>query len=292
MPILVLQAFAVQCRTARCAAQQKPTGAHVTCCPREITDTLETEHRVVDVERDERQTVRAVCGSSCQPGGKRTSLGDAFLENLPILGFAVGGELVRVERLIELTARRVDTNLAKHPLHAKCPCLIGHDRHHTLTYLLVAQQEPQNAREYHRRRVLALTRACELLGKCLERGYLEQLSAHNPPGNVSAEHIPSFAQVGRLRRVLRRSIERYVGQFLSRQRNAKTIAKDLDRLGGQLLDLVRIVFRLDRGAHAVTLYRLRQNDRRLPGVLNCLAIGRIYLERIVPASIQTHDVIV
>lgn len=91
--ILVFQAFAIQSRPSGCATQQEPAGANVTCCLREITDTLETEHGVVNVERNKAKAVRAVRSSGSHPGRKRTCLGDAFLEHLPIPGFSVGGEL-------------------------------------------------------------------------------------------------------------------------------------------------------------------------------------------------------
>ena len=54
MAVLVLQAFAVQCGAAGRAADQETARAHVTRRPREIAHALETEHRVVDVERNHR----------------------------------------------------------------------------------------------------------------------------------------------------------------------------------------------------------------------------------------------
>ena len=60
MTVFVLQTFTVQCGTARGRAQQEATCLLVASSPGHVTDTLETEHRVVDVERDHRAIVSAV----------------------------------------------------------------------------------------------------------------------------------------------------------------------------------------------------------------------------------------
>ena len=55
---------------------------------------------------------------------------------------------------------------------------------------------------------------------------------------------------------------------------------------------MRIVLRLAGIAHAVALDRLGEDDRRLAFVVYRRVVGRIYLERIVPAAVQPHDVVV
>ena len=44
MTILVLQAFTVQCGATRSAAQQEAACIHITCCPSQVANALETEH--------------------------------------------------------------------------------------------------------------------------------------------------------------------------------------------------------------------------------------------------------
>src|SRR5690606_12094894 len=51
VPILVLQAFAVQGGAAGGTANQEAFGAAVACGPGQVTDALEAEHRVENVER-------------------------------------------------------------------------------------------------------------------------------------------------------------------------------------------------------------------------------------------------
>ena len=50
--VLVLQAFAIQRGASRSAAEHEPACALVAGRPGQVADALETEHRVVDVERD------------------------------------------------------------------------------------------------------------------------------------------------------------------------------------------------------------------------------------------------
>lgn len=65
--IFVLQTFAVQSSTARGPADQEAARLLVARCPAQVADTLETEHRVVDVERNHRQIVGAVGSRRGQP---------------------------------------------------------------------------------------------------------------------------------------------------------------------------------------------------------------------------------
>ena len=55
--VLVLEALTVQSRAAGGAAEEKSSGATVASGPRKVTDALETEHRVEDVERQHRDVV-------------------------------------------------------------------------------------------------------------------------------------------------------------------------------------------------------------------------------------------
>src|SRR5690554_3626574 len=79
--VLVLQAFAVQCGTAGGAADQEATGLHVARGPGQVTHTLEAEHRVKHVERNQREVVGAVGSSSCHPGRHGTSFVNALLHD-------------------------------------------------------------------------------------------------------------------------------------------------------------------------------------------------------------------
>ena len=52
--ILVLQTFAIQCRATRRGANKEASRLTITCSPRQIMNSLESEHGVEDVERHHR----------------------------------------------------------------------------------------------------------------------------------------------------------------------------------------------------------------------------------------------
>ncbi len=56
--ILVLQSFAGERGASRGAADQETARARIGRRPDQVTDALEAEHRVVDVERQHRRAVR------------------------------------------------------------------------------------------------------------------------------------------------------------------------------------------------------------------------------------------
>src|SRR3546814_1777407 len=68
MPVFVLQALAIEGRAPRGAAQQKPARLHVAGGPRQIANTLEAEHRIIDVERDHDPVVRRKRRGCRNPG--------------------------------------------------------------------------------------------------------------------------------------------------------------------------------------------------------------------------------
>ncbi|MNI68785.1 hypothetical protein D3C73_1244980 [compost metagenome] len=65
--VLMLQAFAPQGGASRRGPEQETPGALVGRRPDQVTDALEAEHRVVDVERQHRQVVHAVGGGRGDP---------------------------------------------------------------------------------------------------------------------------------------------------------------------------------------------------------------------------------
>src|SRR5699024_6573379 len=79
MTIFVLQTFAVQGGTTGSTANQEATRLLVASRPAQIADTLEAEHRVIDVERNHRQIVGAVRGRRCQPGTTCAQIGRAHV---------------------------------------------------------------------------------------------------------------------------------------------------------------------------------------------------------------------
>ena len=105
--VLVLQALAVERGAAGLVPpRRKAARLHVAGGPGQVTDALEPEHRVVDVERDHRHAVvRRVRRRRGDPARHAARFVDAFLQDLAVLGFAVVHDLVLVDRRV-LLARR------------------------------------------------------------------------------------------------------------------------------------------------------------------------------------------
>ena len=65
-------------------------------------------------------------------GDERTdgaSLGDSFLEDLPVLGLFVVEQSVHVDRLVELSDVRVNADLTEERLHAEGASFVWDDGH-------------------------------------------------------------------------------------------------------------------------------------------------------------------
>src|SRR5690606_31106131 len=117
MTILMLQTFSVERRSARSATQKESAATHVTRSPGEVAHALETEHRVIDVERNQRIAVITVRGRCGHPGRHGTGFVDALLENLSLFVLAVEHHLPTVVRPVLLSFRGIDTQLPEHALH-------------------------------------------------------------------------------------------------------------------------------------------------------------------------------
>ncbi len=148
--IFVLQTFAVQRSTTGSPADQEAASLLVASLPAQVADTLEPEHRVVDVERDHRQIVGAVRGRRSQPGCACAQLVDTFLQNLAFLVFFVVSNLLTVLRGVLLAVRAVDTNLTEQTFHTESTRFVGDDRNQTIFDRLVLQHHVQGTHESDR----------------------------------------------------------------------------------------------------------------------------------------------
>ena len=83
-----------------------------------------------------------------------------------------------------------------------------------------------------------------------------------------------------------------VGDLGVGDRELQPVAEHLELVGGELLDLVGGVARLDAGAERPSLDRLRQDDRRAAFVLHRHLVGRVELPVVVPAAWEHAEVVV
>src|SRR5581483_2697099 len=127
--VLMLQALPGQSGAAGGATQEEAARAHVGACPDQVSNALETKHRVKDEKWNGIDGVGSVSGASSDEGRGRARFGDAFLQDLPVLGFLVVEQCVPVHRLIELPDVGVNAQRTEQLLHAEGACLVWKKRH-------------------------------------------------------------------------------------------------------------------------------------------------------------------
>src|SRR5262245_26850859 len=137
VPVLVLQALAVQGRAPCGGAEQEAARALVARGPGEVADALHAEHRIEGVERHGDLVGVTVRSRGGEPGGEGAGLVDALFEDLALLVLAVVHHLVAVGRLVLLALGGEDAELAEHAFHAEGARLVRHDRHDALANLLI-----------------------------------------------------------------------------------------------------------------------------------------------------------
>ncbi len=200
--ILVLQTFTIQCRTTSCRTKQEAACTTITSCPCKVTDTLETEHGVVDVERNHLYASHAVGSCGSEPASERASFVDAFFQNLTIFGFFVEHHLIRIHRLIELAYRGIDTQLTEHTFHTKGTRLIWHDRYDVFTDLLITYQCRQYPDKCHRGGDLAITCRAEHILKGRKRRHSKLITFAATCWHETAHCFTALTQVLHFRAVI------------------------------------------------------------------------------------------
>ena len=285
MPVLVLQPLAQHGRAPGGAAHQEALAARIRERPCHVADALETEHRVVHVERDHRQPVVGVGRARRGERGHRAGLGNSLFENLPVLLLAVVEQHVDIMRLVLLAFAGVDAHLPDGRFQTEGAALVGHDRHNEFAECRVLHQVAQNADEAHRRRYGAALRACGPLCKRIQRRRLEVELRHLALRHEAAERLAPLQHVGNLRRVLRRTIRQSVLGRLFRHRDIEALHERRQLVVLQLLLLMAGVARL-RGAQPIALHRLGQDHGRTALVFSRALVGVVNLHPVMAAAMQ------
>ena len=147
--VFVLQTLTVQRRTAGSTTQQEAACVHIAGSPCQIANALETEHRVVDVERNHGKVVVCVAGRSSNPVSHGTWFVNTFLQDLTVNRLFIEHQLVFILRSILLAFRVPNTVLTEHTFHTERTAFIWNDRHHAFADFFVFQQSRQDADESH-----------------------------------------------------------------------------------------------------------------------------------------------
>ena len=290
--IFVLQTFAVQGGTTGSTADQEATRLLVASRPAQIANTLEAEHRVIDVERDHRQIVGAVRGRRCQPGTTCAQLVDPFLQNLTFLVFFIVSNLLAVLRGVLLTVRAVNTNLTEQTFHTESTRFVGDDRYQTIFDRLVLQHYVQGTNEsdsgrdlfallFQQRAEVLQARQLKLLGEV-------RLTAWQ----ITVQFLTLSVQIGMLFRTFREGDVRQFFDICIRHRHIETVADVTHAVHVHFLNLVRDVFTFSRVAHAVTFNGMSKDYCRFAfGFLRFLECSVDFL-RIVTTTVQCPDLLV
>src|SRR5215467_2071999 len=101
MAILMLEPFAVQCRTARRGTQKKSLGLDISGGPHQIADTLEPKHGIVKIEGNHVDPEVGVSGAGANKRRHRARFSDALLEDLAVLFLVIVKQRFPIHRLVE-----------------------------------------------------------------------------------------------------------------------------------------------------------------------------------------------
>src|SRR5258708_31782058 len=148
--VLVLKAFTGKCRTARRSTKQEAARAHIGCGPDEVRNSLETEHRVVDEERNRVDAMRGIRRSRSDERAHRSGFGDAFLEDLAVLRFFVIEQRIYVDGFILLADAGINSGGAEKRFHAEGAGFVGNDGHDELADFRFLEHLAEHAPEAHR----------------------------------------------------------------------------------------------------------------------------------------------
>ena len=297
--VLVLEALTHERGASGSGPEEEAAGPDVGGLPDEIAHPLEPEHRIEDVEGDHRYAAGGVARRRGDEARHGAGLGDAFFQNLPVGRFGVREQEIVVDRLVLLTLRGVDLQLAEQRVHAERTGLVGNDRHDARPDVLVTRQIPQQTGERHGGADgLSAGAGEDLLERRAVRECQRPAGLRDALGDRAAERTAALHHVLVLDGVFRRAevrrhlgIERLVRDLVL---EVETIAQDAQLLVGQLLDLVGGVAALDIAAECPTLDRVAEDRRRLTAaeVLRRGLVGGVELAVVMAAARERAQVVV
>ena len=293
MAIFVLQAFTIQGGTAGGAANQEASGLLITGSPGHVADPLETEHRVVDVERDHRLVVGAVTGSSSHPVRHGAQLVDTFLQYLTFAIFFIEGHLIGILRGVFLPFTAVNTNLTEQAFHTKGTGFIRDDRYHPFADLLVFKQRRQHPHKGHGGGNFAIATAFEYGIKGIQFRQVQlTVKAYLAARHKAVQRLAAGLEVFHLFGVFTGVVVRDVSQFVVADRNVETVTEVLDGFHVHFLDLVGNVFAFTGVTHAITFNGFGQDHGRTTLGIHRAVIGGVNLVRVMATTVQAPDVVI
>mmetsp|Transcript_23242 Transcript_23242/g.55205 ORF Transcript_23242/g.55205 Transcript_23242/m.55205 type:complete len:569 (-) Transcript_23242:1578-3284(-) len=261
--VLVLQPLAVQRGAPGRGAQQEAPGASIRRLPNDVAHTLEAEHRVVDEEGHHGTLLGGIGSARSDPGAKRSSFADAFLQDLPIGRLRIFHETVVIDGRVMLPEGRVDLELVEERVHSEGASLIRDHGYTPLPELASLHQAPQERSKghggTHRLGVALVKHGVDLGGREVDESADLGRQAR---WQGAAQLLPLLQHVLDLRGVWARLAEELatlrILDLLVGQRNLQDVAKAQHLLHLQAFLLMDCVPALE-GRQREALERLRQD---------------------------------
>src|ERR1700733_5288138 len=251
--VLVLQPFAGECGAASGASDQEAASAHIGSGPDQIANALESEHRVINKERNSVDSVIGIRRPRRDERTHRSGFGNAFFENLSVFGFFVVEQRVHIDWLIKLADARVDSDLAKQSFHAKSASFVRNNWHDELADLRIAQQLSQQADEDHSGCDVTAFSAFVKFLEVRFRNRGDWFSANFSFGKIASQLLAPVFHVLNFGAVLGGTIKGRIVKLIIGDRNPKARTEHFQLIIVQLFLLMGDVLALARFPQSVTL---------------------------------------
>ena len=230
-----------------------------------------------------------IAGGSRSPGRNGTGFRNSLFQNLAIFCFAIIENRANILRFVQLSLRRVNTNLTKQIGHAKGTCLIGHNRHHMAAQYRILEQAAQDPYQCHGARHFASFGLQCKARMGFQWRYRELRMGRRAPWHVTTQCGTSRQQVAHLGTVGGGLVERQIATLLVAQRQLEAIAERKQGIFIELFLLMGGHLAFTRSAHAITLFGLRQDHGRLSLMAGSRMVSRVDLLHVVTTASQPID---
>ncbi|AIW88360.1 hypothetical protein bwei_5856 [Bacillus mycoides] len=290
--VFVLQTFTVQSSSTRSTTDQETSSLLVTSSPTQVTDSLETEHRVVDVEWDHWQVVSRVRSSSSQPRTTSTQFVDTFLQDLTLFVFLVVSNLFSVLWSVLLTVWRVDTDLSEQTFHTESSSFVSDDWNQSVLDRLVLQHNVQSSNESDSSRDflrLFFQQSTEVLQRWQFQLFSEVWLTR---WQVTVQLLSLSVQVSVFFRTFWESDVWQLFDVSVRNWNVESVSDVSNTVHVHLLNLVSDVLTFSSVTHTVTLDSVSQDNSSLTLSFLSLLESSVDLLWVVTTSVQSPDLFV
>src|SRR5262249_33850888 len=140
-----------------------------------------------------------------RPGGNerrhRPSFSNTFLQNLAIFYFVVVKQCLPIHRIVQLTFRRIDTDLPKQRVHSESSGFVWNNRNDAFADLLVSQELRQQTNHGHGGGHGMLSRSFEEFSVVTYIGETQGRRLDLALRNESAELVSTLQDVFRFRTI-------------------------------------------------------------------------------------------